>query len=182
MQIRGVHRKVFTAGPAATAWSRIRPTRRRFRKESKSGSERNRWSFQSLPVPAIPIRVAKSQKIQQSRARAQRKIQPRPPTVSFWDPTSCPQLALGADCGHQSAFSFDRERPFSFRRNRKENGGSFPCRKAAHPSSPPAGGKTPSRARGAKSTSPPCGRTLPVYSIGKFSSQDCNISIDFLSV
>ena len=48
--------------------------------------------------------------------------------------------------------------------------------------SPPVGGKTPSRTCGAKSTSPPCGRTLPAYFIGKFSSQNHNISIDFLSV
>ncbi len=121
VQIWGGYRKAFN-----NVWSRIRPTRRRFRKESKSGSDRSRWSLQSLPVPAIPIRVAKNRKIQQDCARAQRRVCPRPPSVSFWDPASRPQLALGANCGHQSAFSFDRERPFSFRRNRKENGGSFP--------------------------------------------------------
>ena len=49
----------------------------------------------------------------------------------------------------QSAFSFDRERPFSFRRNRKENGGSFPRRKAAQSPVPApwAGHPVPARRR-----------------------------------
>ena len=70
VQICGGHQKAFS-----NVWSRIRPTRRRFRKEPKSGSDRSRWSFQPSPVPAILIRVAKNQKIQQDCARAQRRIQ-----------------------------------------------------------------------------------------------------------
>ena len=47
-------------------------------------------------------------------------------TVSH-NPRTRPNLPERAGFGHKSAFSFDRERPFSFRRNRKENGGSFPA-------------------------------------------------------
>ena len=39
-----------------------------------SGSEKERWSFQSLPDLATPIRVAEILKIQQDRARAQRRV------------------------------------------------------------------------------------------------------------
>ena len=89
VQIWGGYRKAFS-----NVRSHIRPTRRHFRKEPQSDSDRSRWSLQSLSVPAIPIRVAQNQTLQQDRARAQRRIQPRPPSVSFWDSTSCPQLAL----------------------------------------------------------------------------------------
>ena len=51
--------------------------------------------------------------------------------------------------GHESAFSFDRERPFSFRRNRKENGGFIP--RAAKQRTPP------SRPVGRLPPSPPAG-------------------------
>ncbi len=120
VQIGGKYRKAFN-----NVRSRTSPTRRRFRKESKSGSERNRWSFQSLPDLAIPIRVAKNRKIQQNRARAQRRIQHRPPSVSFWDPTSRPQLAQRANCGHQSAFLLTGRGRFLWARP-KENGGASP--------------------------------------------------------
>ena len=60
-------------------------------------------------------------------------------TVSH-NPCTRPNLPERAGFGHKSAFSFDRERPFSFRRNRKENGGSFPApQSGAIPLSPPHG-------------------------------------------
>ena len=64
-------------------------------------------------------------------------------------PRTCPNLPAWAGFGHESAFSFDRERPFSFRRNRKENGGSFPRRKAAQSPVPApwAGHPVPARRR-----------------------------------
>ncbi len=76
-QVRGGRWKAFPTGPVCSAslhttWavelasakcagpgaSLELHRRRHFRKESKSGSDRSRWSFQSLPAPAIPIRVA----------------------------------------------------------------------------------------------------------------------------
>ena len=66
--------------------------------------------------------------------RAQRRIWQRPPKVSFWGPSSGPNLAYSGQVGTESAFSFDRERPFSFRQDEKKMGvhsvpqsGTFPA-------------------------------------------------------
>ena len=56
-----------------------------------------------------------------------------------------------------SAFSFDRERPFSFRRNRKENGGFIPrAAKQRTPPSRPVGRLPPSPPAGGHRNFPSC--------------------------
>ena len=145
-QVWGGRRKAFTSGPVCSAplhttravtlaltmcaglGSGLELRRRRhFREESKSGSDRNRWSFQSLPALAIPIRVAQGQKIQQNHARAQRRVCPRPPLVSFWDPTFCGPLDTAVSSGTaQTFFLFHRARRIFFLMSQKENGGCIP--------------------------------------------------------
>ena len=63
---RGYRVGVVTARLSATSPAAAAPALQ------ASGSEKERWSFQSLPDLAIPIRVAQDRKLQQDRTRAQR--------------------------------------------------------------------------------------------------------------
>ena len=76
---RGGQRKAFTAGPAAATRSRVKEQpvnvyRRSCPASAKRSGERgkSRWSMQSLPDEAAPIRVAEGQKQAHVPFRAQR--------------------------------------------------------------------------------------------------------------
>ena len=117
-----------TASPHLMAWARLSGW---LLERSGSGKRRTAHAFTS---PESKSRVANTaagypgyacvRRTRQKPTVSQKPCASQLPFLPKLDPASGSSL-------WPSAFSFDRERPFSFRRRRKENGGFFPRRKAA---------------------------------------------------